>query len=144
MKNLLEEESKEMQFDDGVRKYGKPNNKQSNHKCLLISLAVLSVIFFVVIIYLLYLLNNKNEYISFLEHFASKFFQENNELKELLMLIVNEYNNVCNQLNCLTEHNERLNSQIRDANRMIETISREPKINYHEETYTQNTNCVIF
>ena len=129
MKNLLEEESNEIQLDDGVRKYGKLNNKQSNNKCLLISLVVLSVIFFVVIIYVLYLLHNKNEYISFLEHFASKFFQENNELKEFIMLIINEYNNVCNQLNCLTEHNERLNNYIRDANKMIKSIRRETKIN---------------
>ena len=60
------------------------------------------------------------------------------------MLIINEYNNVCNQLNCLTEHNERLNNYIRDANKMIKSIHRETKINYFEETNNYNTNCVIF
>ena len=141
MNNHLEEVFNEEHQDDRIRRYGKPNNIKNAHKCLLIFLVVLSVIFFVVIIYLLYLLNNKNEEISFLEYYLRKFYNENNDLKDLLVEIIQEYNSVCEQLNCLSEQNERLNGQIQDANRMIDSINSRPTtITIHEE----NHDCIIF
>ena len=140
MNNHLEEVFNEEHQDDNIRRYGKSNNIKNTHKCLLIFLAVLSVIFFVVIIYLLYLLHNKNEEISVLEYYAMKFYNENNDLKELLVEIIQEYNNVCNQLNCLSEENEALNSQIQDANRMINSINSRPTVTIHEE----HPQCIIF
>ena len=142
MNNHLEDSFNEEQLDDRIRRYGRPyNNVQKDHKCLLIVLGVISVIFFFIIIFLLYLLYNKNEYISFLEYGVFKLYNENDNLKKLLMEIITEYNNLCDQLNCLTDQNEKLNSEIQDAYRMIDSTNHQPEINIHQDHHHP---CVIF